>query len=384
MRKEDFTDRATGRLIPIIEEGHALMAFVPDKIPRNLTISNAIMRLAEQASLQLGRLFGAGEIINPLLALFMRREAIASNAIEGTVTTARELYLFEAEESAIRERERGTERREVLNYVLAIERGIELLNSRPVSLNMINELHKILLDRVRGQDKSPGQIRRRQNAISRRGFPDARYIPPPASDVMPGIDDLEKFIHEDTFYPDLIRAALFHYQFEAIHPYLDGNGRLGRLLTPLLLCSWKKLPEGTPRLYLSKYFEQHDQIYRDRLLRISQNGEWDEWFEFFLQAILSESEKTWDKAHELMRLRDMYVERVKSGPGNLQEVVRKLFDHPVLKIKDIARISGVSRAQAGSYAKKLSDLEILKGNQKSWGQLFYADEILRVFFEETV
>ncbi|MFH2054315.1 MAG: Fic family protein [bacterium] len=383
MKAEEFTDNATGRLVPIVEEGVELTAFVPDPIPRTLKLSSPIMKLAERAGLRLGRLFGAGEILNPMLQLFLAREAIASNAMEGTITTARQLYLFDRDEGGADDGEMRSERREVANYIKAMNLGINLLAERPLSLNLINALHAKLLENVRGQNKMPGQIRRRQNAISKSRFAAARYIPPPPAEVIPAVGDIESFIHEDSDLPNSVRAALVHYQFEAVHPYLDGNGRLGRLLIPLLLSSWEMLPSGTPRLYLSKYFEQHDEEYRDKLLRVSQNGEWNSWIEFYLTAIVEESEKTWSKAEELIRLRERFIDRIKSGAGNLLEVVRRLFDYPVLTHKDIAGLTGLSRQQAGNYASKLVEVGILTPDKTEWRHYYYADEIFRVFFEES-
>jgi Fic family protein len=383
MRAEAFTAEAPGKLVPIVENGVELLAFVPQTLPRNLEIAGELTRLAEEASLHLGRLFGAGDILNPVLSLFLSREAIASNAIEGTITSARELYLFDAQQRGKSTADSLDQRVEVRNYILATSHGVDLMKDRPLSLNVFNELHKILLEGVRGEDKLPGSIRKRQNAISRGGFSDARYVPPPPSEVMPLMSDLETFVHEETRYPDLLRASLFHYQFEAIHPYLDGNGRLGRLLIPLLLQTWGKLPEGIPRLYLSKYFERHNQEYRDGLLSVSQTGDWAGWVSFFLSGVIEESKRTWDKAHELRRLRDNYIERVKTGPGNLQEIIRQLFVRPVIKVRDIVESTSVSRVQANTYAQRLVEADILVAEDKSWGRHFYADEILQLFFEES-
>lgn len=381
MKVEDFNENAPGQMVPIVEAGERLHAFAPDPIPRDLHLPNPIVKLAEEAGVKLGMLFVDTDILNPVLPLFLRREAIASNAIEGTITTARQLYLFESAEGRMPAKERQSEEQEVANYVSAVIEGMKLLQERPMSLNIIHRLHAILLDGVRGKDKLPGRVRTRQNAISTGDFISARYVPPPPSYVMPALTDLEEFIHEEPTYPDSVRAALVHYQFEAIHPYLDGNGRMGRLLIPLLLCTWNKLPGGFPRLYLSKYFEQHDGEYRDLLLSVSQEGNWVRWIEFFLNAIVSEAQTTLEKCHELTNLQSSYIERVKSGPGRLQEIIRNLFTHPVLKISDIRRMTGVSHQQARNYAITLVDEGILiPDEEKSWGRPYYAGEILHVFF----
>lgn len=379
-----FTEKATGTFVPIVENGLALQAFVPNNLPRSITLSNKIIKQIESASKQLGRLFGAGDIINPLLPLFLRREAIASNKMEGTITTARDLYTFESEIGLYKNKSDQPERAEVFNYIVAMKLGVNTMGDRPISLNLLNALHKTLLDGVRGQYKSPGEIRKRQNAISTKNVidSDAKYIPPPPTDVLPCIGDLEEYINENSDTPDLVRAALVHYQFEAIHPYMDGNGRLGRLLIPLLLQSWHMIPKGSPRLYLSPFFEQNDDEYRQRLLMVSQNGEWDEWIDFFLRAIMSESEKMWDKAHELTKLRDDYYGRVADGPGKLQQVIRALFERPVLKIKDVSKIAEVSSQQARNYAKNLMECKILSTDDRAWGRHYYADDILRIFFGE--
>jgi Fic family protein len=383
MNIKDFTGNATGKLVPIVEESVNLWSFVPDPIPRKLELRGSIMKLVESAGTHLGRLFGAAEILNPWLRLFLTREAIASNKIEGTITTARQLYLFGSEESGKTNREEELDRKEVLNYVKAMDTGVDLLKTYPLALNTINKLHAVLLDGVRGQDKLPGQLRKRQNAISKNKFIDAKYIPPPASEVLAGISDIEKFIHEESDIPNVVKVALVHYQFEAVHPYLDGNGRLGRLLIPLLLSSWEMIPLGTPRLYLSDYFEEHNNEYGNHLLLISQNGEWDAWIEFFLKGVIDESQKTWDLAHALIDLQDRWIDKVSSRPGSLQTIVRKLFDWPVVRLKDVEQMTGRSRQQAGNYARELEKLGILKGDGKSWGQTYFADDIFRTFFGET-
>ncbi len=272
MRKEDFTAKASGRLVSTLE-GH--LAFVPDPLPpTNFSLDQKSIHLLAEASGALGKLSGIGSMLpNPDLLInpFQRREALMSSRIEGTTTGMEQLLLFEAQPTA---GENELDTREVLNYISAMHFGLLRLQQLPVSLRLIRAVHEKLLQGVRGHDQRPGEFRHIQNHIARphSTMDESRYMPPPVQEMHASLSDFERYIHESNDLPFLIRLALIHYQFEAIHPFMDGNGRIGRLLITLLLCERGYLPQ--PLLYLSDYFERHDDEYRDHLLGVSKAGTW--------------------------------------------------------------------------------------------------------------
>lgn len=387
---EQYTKRAPGGLVRIPGEPDTVRAFVPDPLPRNLNLTSKISRLNEEAGVLLGKIQSAGDVLDPTVELYLKQEAIASNRIEGTITTAKEIYLFEVEEAkdVLSGSDKSRQdRQEVSNYVRAMKQGVQELKTRPLNINLILQLHAMLLQGVRGEKKAPGIIRTDQNAIavpSKPTIADARFIPPPASYVKEALYDLESYVHEDSDMPDLTRTALFHYQFETIHPFLDGNGRIGRLLVPLLLIQWEKLPPTLPRFYLSPHLAEHDEEYRDRLLRVSQNGEWNEWIEFFLSVVIAECNRSWNKALELRALKEDYLKRILDCPGKIRPAVDYLFSRPVIHLKNIARVSQVSDGTALNYANKLVERNILIANTAGYRNVYIASGIFRLFFDEHV
>lgn len=385
MRRGDFSvDAMPGRLLPIPAHGPNAIAFVPNPIPRTLHLPPRISRKIEEAGLLLGRLSVGGQMLDPWVQIFLRRDAIASNAIEGTFTTARDLYLFEAAGVIPDARpEAIADTREVANYTRAMQAGLEGLKSLPMCLRLVRDMHRVLLEGpVRGRDKRPGEFRQDQNLIgSSTSVEQARFVPPPVPEMHEALADLEAYLHEPSDLPNIVRLALIHYQFETIHPFDDGNGRLGRLLIPLLLCTWGVLPQGTmPRLYLSAYLEQHDEDYRDLMLAVSQRGEWEPWVEFFVDAVRSEAEATWDLAQRLNALRAEHWRRVSDDSKKLARVVDMLFSMPALQVRDIKEGVKVSRQQAQTYANRLVELGILVPGQEKYGRFYFASEVLAIFY----
>lgn len=374
-----FHRESAGRLISA--PGHpGILAFLPNPLQRDLETPTKIAMKIEAAARLIGKLTGEAAILNPWVHLFLRREAIASSAIEGTITTARELYAFETGEVA----DDAHREKEVLNYVNAATRGLELIAERGLSLNVLLQIHEVMMTGVRGSSKRPGEFRKEQNAISHtKRIEDARFVPPPVPQMTEALHDLETFIHEPPTMPDLVRLALVHYQFETIHPFLDGNGRVGRLMMPLLLCEWGTLPHGPPKLYLSNYLERNDAEYRERLLRVSQNGEWHEWIAFFLDGVIEEASETLRKARELSELHTDYIRRLGDCPSKLLQAVSYLFYRsPVVKVRDIADFTRLTRQRAGEYVERMVELRMLTPGEKKYGRLYFANEIMRVFFGE--
>jgi Fic family protein len=317
---------------------------------------------------------------NPHLLIrpFLRREAILSSRIEGTMTTAEELLLFEVSPS---DQPRTSDVREVHNYVRALEFGLARLKELPVSLRLIRETHGILLEGVRGQEQQPGEFRGIQNYVGRRDQPidQARFIPPPMAEMSKALDDFEKYLHAPSDLPFLIQLALVHYQFEAIHPFRDGNGRIGRLMIPLLLCERAHLP--TPLLYLSGYFERHVQAYADLLLSVSQKGAWADWINFFLTAVLDQSRDAIARCFRLLALREEYRARLQKARASalVLRLVDQLFANPATNVVRARKQLLVTHRSAQLNIEKLVKAGILReytGRRRN--RIYLAPEIIAI------
>lgn len=384
MQATDFSRDSPGALVPT-ERG--ALAFVPAPPPSTLTLDDASIRSLASAERALGQLTGtlraAGRQVNPHLvsAPLQRREALASSRIEGTHATPEQLVLLELE-SDVRGGERGaaSETREVLNYVRALNHGFQRLSDLPVCLRFIKELHAILMEGVRG-DEQPGDFRNVQNFIgATQDIREARFVPPPVPDMIRCLEELETFMNAaDDALPHLVRLALIHYQFETIHPFRDGNGRVGRLLIPLLLCSYSKLE--TPALYLSPYLERRRTQYTDLMLRVSQVGDYHAWIRFFLESVEGSALESITRAEALLMLREQYHRRLQSARSSalLSKLVDALFERPSINIAGAAKLLGITYAPASANVKKLVDAGIVvEVTGRKRDQLFVAREILAV------
>ena len=284
-----------------IENGNR--AFVPDPLPREIELNPELIYQLDGASRAVSTLAGVAETVpNPhlLITPFLRREAVLSSRIEGTQASLTDLFRYEASEAG---RPSKGDVAEVANYVTALEHGLERLNDLPICVRLANEMHEVLLRGVRGSGWLLGSLRSSQVYIGAPGTPieEATYVPPPAHLVRDLLLDWENFVNQDTLLPPLIQCALMHYQFEAIHPYIDGNGRLGRLLIVLFLCAKGVLTQ--PLLYLSAYFERDRAAYYDHLLRVSVTGDWQAWIGYFLDGVVEQAR---DALHRARRLRDLH------------------------------------------------------------------------------
>jgi len=306
-----------------------------------------------------------------------------SSRIEGTQATLEEIYQYEA--GQLSSTQPKSDAREVHNYVTALDYGLSRLSALPVSLRLIRELHQHLMEGVRGEMWTPGEFRRSQNWIGPAGstLETAPYIPPPVEEMMRALNQLERYIHEPSEIPPIVRVGLIHYQFEAIHPFLDGNGRVGRLLVVLLLCQWELLPQ--PLLYLSNYFEKHRSEYYARLLAISQQGKWDEWLTFFLIGVRDQSREVAIRIQKLQSLRENYSLKFAGQRKNtqLQRSADFVIGHPVLTITQLQKGLNLKDFKtAQRYISKLQELGILTEiTGKSRYRLFRANEILRAINE---
>jgi Fic family protein len=335
--------------------------------------------LLEEATLALGQLSGIGQTLpNPhmLIRAFQQREALLSSRIEGTIADQRDLLFADL----TKPKELTANVREVQNYVYALNIGLRRLKDLPVCLRLIREVHQRLMRRVRGHEQRPGEFRDIQNYVGKPGgFRNARYIPPPVAQMLGSLSHFETVLHDQMQIPALIRLALIHYQFEAIHPFRDGNGRVGRLLISLLLCDWKLLSK--PLLYLSAYFDNHRDEYFDHLLAISQRGTWNEWITFFLRGVAEQSRDAVDRAQKLLALRDQYRDKLKTAhaPGSCLHLIDELFEVPALTIPSAAEKLKMAYPSAKRNILKLVAAGILEETpEREHPRLYLAPGILQL------
>ena len=290
---------------------------------------------------------------------FARREAVLSSRIEGTQASLADLVMFEA---APEVGAAATDVGEVVNYLRALDYGTSPRRKLPISLRLIRELHRILMTGVRGETMRPGAFRDVQNFVGVRGESEATatYVPPPVPEMRSALDALERYLHEPSALPPLIRLALVHYQFEAIHPFLDGNGRIGRLLTTLLLAEEDLL--DPPLLYLSAFFERRRAEYYDRLMAVSQRGEYEAWVSFFLEGVATQSQDAVRRADRLHALRDQYRTRLldaRRTSAVALQLVDLLFERPAVSAQQVARRCKVTHRAAMQALMRLKKMGIV-------------------------
>lgn len=358
-------------------------AFLPDQIPREMALSSDVVSWFGSASSQIGGLRALTSspvyssfrrlLVEPLL----RREATASSRIEGTRTDLGQLLLFEATEERS---DPAGDAREVWNYVRAMSYGLNRPHERPITLQLIREMHAMLLEDTRGSDKSPGEFRRIQNWIGGAGgIGKARYVPPPAEHVLPLMEDLVHYIADPpASIPALIRIALVHYQFEAIHPFLDGNGRLGRLLVVLLLTEWGLL--AGPFLSISEIIEERRDEYIDELRSVSAEGNWEGWIVFFLSVVHDQSQRDQQRIERLVHLREQWRARYQGGrSGSLLNLVDFIFERPVFSAAQVeSQLDYTYRAILNAIDRLASDglVREITGQQRN--RVYAADEVLTI------
>lgn len=326
----------TGHYVPVSSVGESCRAFVPRPLPPEpaLVMAPSLQRLHEQATLALGRLDGLAAVLpeaDLFLYSYIRKEAVLSSQIEGTQSSLSDLLLFESDALPGVPLE---DVREVSNYVAAMNHGLGQLKNLPLSNRLLREIHRVLLTSGRGSSKEPGEFRHSQNWIGGSRPGNAVFVPPPPDYLTECMGELEKFLHADRqSLPVLVKAALVHVQFETIHPFLDGNGRLGRLLITFLLCAEGALRE--PLLYLSLYFKRHRQQYYDLLQSVRRTGDWEAWLEFFLTGIRETADEAASTARKLMALAAQDEQRIQSlgkAAGSALRVHRFLQRHPLASI----------------------------------------------------
>jgi Fic family protein len=388
MNPERHQKSPAGRLLKVGQGETAYWAFVPVPLPPDLQMDKGLVRTLSDADRALGELSGLGRTMpNPhlLIAPFIRREAVLSSRIEGTQADLTDLYAYEAGQlplfTEVKPPPPEADVKEVGNYVRAMEYGLKRLDTLPVSLRLLRELHARLMEGVRGEHATPGEFRRSQNWIGRPGctIQDAEFVPPPVPEMQEALDAFEKYLHAEDTYPPLIRLAFIHYQFEAIHPFLDGNGRIGRLALTLLLVNWDLLP--LPLLYLSAFFEKHRQDYYDLLLGVSQQGAWPQWVEFFLRGVAEQARDAGQRAKRLQDLQEEWWARLarNRSPGLLFRLADSLFETPILTIPQARRFLEISYPSAKATIEKLKTAGILEqAGESSAGKIYAAPDILKI------
>ena len=364
-----------------VQQAH-YKSFQPNPINRAWVVNDmGLLQLLGQADRELGRLDMYSEYI-PNINLFIRmhvlKEASQSSKIEGTQTTMEEA-LLDKEDVALDKRD---DWEEVQNYVAAMNEAVAKLQKLPFSARLIRETHKTLMQGVRGKHKQPGEFRHSQNWIGGASINDAIFVPPVHASIGELIADIEKFVHNDKqYFPELLKAALVHYQFETIHPFLDGNGRVGRLLITLYLVSRSILKQ--PVLYLSDFFERNRQHYYDNLMRVREKNDLLQWFKFFLVGVIEtarSSTTTFDNILKLQKQVESQLQTLGSRTANAQKVLYYLYQRPVVNAARVGEVAGVSPASAYKLIADLEQFGILKevtGGKRS--KMYVFDAYLKLF-----
>lgn len=375
-----FSPSAPGKIIAIPKAPpNVSVAFIPDPLPPRWTWPESLWSLLIEARCALASLDGTGKHLpNPeiLLQPLQRREAQLSSKLEGTITDPPQQVLFEADPRYPTSADDPNNAfREVFNYRQALRSRLDGKNDLPLSLRLIRELHKVLLDGVRGSDQTPGEFRKIQNQI---GWP-ARFVPPPPEHLDHALSAFEKYMHSTDSFDPLVRAFLVHYQFETIHPFRDGNGRVGRLLLSFMIAEWGKL--SSQWLYMSAFFERRKSEYMDLLLNVSTKGDWEPWIRFCLEGVVAQSIDTEKRCERLLSLHRDFHGRLKAGSVRLSNLVDRLFKSPVIGVTQYSAEFGVSYPTARSDLRKLAELGIVR-TLNSTVITYFCPAIYSVTFED--
>ena len=363
-------------------------AFIPAPLPPRppVKLTGELQRLLSQADLALGRLDGSIQTLpNPdlFVLMYVRKEAVLSSQIEGTQSSLQDLLAAEAQLYTP-----GTPRdvAEVVNYVAAMNYGLTRLSKLPVSVRLIREIHGKLLDGVRGSRLAPGELRRTQNWIGPGGctLNEAIFVPPPPNIVPQALGDLEKFLHGGNDLPLLIKIGLAHAQFETIHPFLDGNGRVGRLLITFLLCESGVLHK--PVLYLSHYFKRYRQTYYELLQATRDKGAWENWLRFFLRGVAEVSVQAAQTAGRILTLRETHRNLITGNlgysAGNGHRVLERLYERPIVSVNEVRGLTGTSYPAANQLVERLVKIGVLaEMTGQARHRRFQYDAYVRLFDE---
>jgi Fic family protein len=360
-----YTDN-TGRAGNYQKQPNGYRAFIPAPLPPEppVRLEGELQALLSQADRALGRLDGSVQTLpNPDLFVFMyvRKEAVLSSQIEGTQSSLQDLLAAEANLFGTEPRPHDVD--ELVNYVRAMNHGLTRLVELPISVRLIREIHAHLLQGVRGSRLTPGELRRSQNWIGPGSctLAEATFVPPPPDVVPEALSNLESFLHLKDDLPMLVKIGIAHAQFETIHPFLDGNGRIGRLLITFLLTEQGVLHK--PVLYLSHYFKHHREAYYDHLQAIRDNGDWEGWLDFFFRGVAQVSAEATETARRILALREDHrnaiTEHLGRAAGNGHRVLESLFDRPIVSVNEVKDLINTSYAAANNLVTSLVQLGIL-------------------------
>lgn len=383
MDHKNFVKTPGGELKEIYFHGVKDWAFIPAPLPDKWDISIDIWPLLAKAREELARLDGIGKHMQNheiLLTPLQKREALRSSSLEGTYATPEQLAIFDIEPREPKsDRDPSNASKEVSNYSRAIRLGQDLIGSLPFSLRFIRTLHKELLGGVRGQQRDPGNFRKSQVHIGS----DRRFIPPPPQEAYQCLCELEKRINEDSSIDPLIFCFMIHYQFETIHPFLDGNGRVGRVLLSLMIFNFLKLSK--PWLYLSAFFEKYKDEYISNLYNVSAKSDWNSWIAFCLRATIAQSQDSINRLEKLLHLQDNYKKMLLSSGGNmiLTDIVDNLFKVPAISIPIVANRYNVSKQTARNYVLSLEKMKIVvDSNFSQRPKWYFAPSIMLLAYED--
>jgi len=376
------TGRA-GRAGRYLQQPTGYRAFIPEPLPPEppINLAGELQHWLSQADRALGRLDGSIQTLphpDLFVAMYVRKEAVLSSQIEGTQSSLQDLL---AAEASIFAPERPTDVDEVVNYVRAMKYGLARLEDLPVSVRLIREIHAELMQGVRGQHLTPGEPRTSQNWIGPGGctLAEAIFVPPPPHEVARLLGDLELFLHDEAPLPLLIKIGLAHAQFETIHPFLDGNGRVGRLLITFLLCEREVLLK--PVLYLSHYFKQHRQEYYDCLQAVRDEGDWERWLLFFLRGLYDVSQQATETARQILLLRERHRELITDklgrAAGNGHRLLEQLYTTPIVSVTEVQDLIGTTYPAANNLMRQFAKYGLVREmtGQRRHRRFVYQDYI---------
>ncbi len=343
----------TGQFINQLSGDVSYKAFIPNKLPFDISMGTDLQSLLSRADLALGRLDGVADILPDVdffILMYVRKEATLSSQIEGTQATFVDVLKAEAK---IEDSEIHKDVEEILNYISTVNFGIYKSQQLPLSLRLIKDMHKVLLKGVGGETKTPGDFRTSQNWVGGVSIQTATYVPPPDAYVLDLMGNIEDYLHDKSPIPVLIKTGLVHAQFETVHPFLDGNGRMGRLLLTYYLCEQGVLRE--PLLYLSDFFKTNKSIYYDKLNDYRQKDDIEGWLKFFLEGVIETSQKAVETARRIIKLREETYQKVASMGRSSEKamlLLRRLFTVPIVRVKDVEKIVSIENPNALSLVSK--------------------------------
>ncbi len=382
----DILNNRVGKYKKVLSGDFAYNAFVPNNLPPTpaIKIDDTMQMLLSNADRALGGLNVVTELLpdsNYFIFSYLRKEAALSSQIEGTQATF--MDVAKAEAGAV-DSETPRDYPEIINYINAINYGLKRVRTDdfPMALRLLREIHEKILKGVRGQYKTPGEFRKSQNWIGGASINTASYIPPTTEDMILAMKNLEAFIHDKKPMPILVKIGLIHSQFETIHPFLDGNGRVGRLLITLLLCHYGLLAK--PALYLSEYFKAFRAEYYDKLNAVHEKGDFEGWLKYFIEGVWLVADEATATAMKIKSLKDRDILRLSGlsaqSSRNAIKLLEHLFSSPIMTVNDVSKVTGLSYANANNLVKKLMDLKILEPIlERERNRIFAYSEYINLF-----